>query len=151
MEDFIVIDGDSVQFTPAFGPAIVIVQPGKITAGQVFPPASDAFVIQGRRPCREGDEKSVSLPGCSYMTPQYSIPGTGTLKIERLNADQIATNTRIGGKRVLLKGSTFIAKFEVQSPAKQPPAGPGAPIPDATPQYLGQGRFVTTNASKKGS
>jgi hypothetical protein len=38
------------------------------------------------------------------MTPQYSIPGTGMLKIERLNPDQIATNTRIGGKRVLLKG-----------------------------------------------
>jgi hypothetical protein len=63
MEDFIVIDGDSVQFLPAFGPAIEIVQPAKITAGQVFPPATDAFVIQGRRPCREGERNRSASPG----------------------------------------------------------------------------------------
>jgi hypothetical protein len=52
---------------------------------------------------------------------------------------------------VLLKGSMFTAKFEVQSPAKQPPPAPGPPIPDATPQYSGQGMFITTNIKFQGS
>lgn len=151
MEDFILIDGDLVQFTPSFGGATVVVGSGAITAGQVFPPAADAFVVQGKRPCLEGDERSVQIR-CTYITPQYSIPGIGTVKIDKLSPDQIAKNTRIGGKRVLLKGSTFTARFEVQMPAKQPPPGPGAPIPDPTPIYSGgQGRFVSTNVTRKGS
>jgi hypothetical protein len=85
------------------------------------------------------------------MTPQYSIPGTGTLKISALASDQKAKKTKTGGKAVLLKGGTFTAKFEVQSPAKQPPPGPGSPIPDATPQYSGKGMFVTTNSKFQGS
>jgi hypothetical protein len=52
---------------------------------------------------------------------------------------------------VLLKGGSFTARFEVQNPAKQPPAGPGAPIPDATPEYSGSGVFVTTNTKFEGS
>jgi hypothetical protein len=99
----------------------------------------------------DGDEKDVSVPGCTYMTPQYSIPGTGTLKISALAGDQKAKKTQTGGKLVLLKGSSFTAKFEVQSPAKQPPPGPGSPIPDASPQYSGSGTFITTNTKFQGS
>jgi hypothetical protein len=80
-----------------------------------------------------------------YTTPQYSIPGTGTLKIAALAADQKAKRSRSGSKPILLKGSKFKAKFEVQNPAKQPPPVPGSPIPDATTQYSGEGTFVTTN------
>ena len=85
------------------------------------------------------------------MTPQYSIPGTGTLKIAALDSSQKATKTKTGGKAVLLKGGNFTAKFEVQSPAKQPPPGPGAPIPDPTPQYSGKGRFLTNNIKFRGT
>jgi hypothetical protein len=85
------------------------------------------------------------------MTPQYSIPGTGTLKIAALAPNQKALKTRTGGKAALLKGGTFTARFEVQVPAKQPPPGPGPPIPDATPQYSGSGMFVTTNQRFQGS
>ena len=72
--------------------------------------------------CVDGDEKKVEVAGCSYyMTPQYPIPGTGTLKIAALAGNQKATKTSTGGKAVLLKGGNFTASFEVQSPAKQPP------------------------------
>ena len=144
MTDFILIDGDVVNFMPNFGPAIVLVQPGKMRG-------SGPATINGKKICVDGDEKNVSVSGCTYMTPQYSIPGTGTLKIAALAGNQKAKKTNTGGKLVLLKGANFTAKFEVQSPAKQPPPGPGSPIPDATPQYSGNGMFITTNIKFQGS
>lgn len=144
MPDFILIDGDIANFIPAFGAATVVVQPGKLAG-------SGPATLNGKNICVDGDEKNVSVPGCTYMTPQYSIPGVGTLKIEALAGDQKATKTNTGGKAVLLKGSNFTAKFEVQSPAQQPPPGPGSPIPDSTPQYSGNGMFITTNTKFQGS
>lgn len=144
MADLILMDGDQAVFMPAFSPAIVVVQPGKLAG-------SGPATIGGKKICVDGDESKVSVPGCAYMTPQYSIPGTGTLKISALAGNQKATKTQTGGKKMLLKGGNFTAKFEVQSPAKQPPPGPGSPIPDATPQYTGNGMFVTTNAKFVGT
>lgn len=136
MGDFVLVDGDPVLFIPAFGPAVVVVQPGKISG-------SGPATINGKKICVDGDEGGVSVPGCSYMSPAYPIPGTGTLKIQALGSDQKAKKTQTGGKPVLLKGSVFNAKFEVQSPAQQPT--PGGPVPDGTPQYAGQGQFIATN------
>lgn len=144
MTDIILIEGDSVIFNPAFTPATVVVQPGKLMS-------SSLATIGGKKICVEGDELNVAVPGCTYMTPQYSIPGTGTLKIAALAGNQKAKKTWIGSKPVLLKGANFIATFEVQSPAQQPPPGPGSPIPDATPQYTGNGTFVSTNAKFMGT
>ena len=144
MSDFILIDGDMAMFMPSFGAAVVVVQPGTITG-------SGPATLDGTLLCVEGDESSVSVPGCMYMTPQYSIPGTGTLSIDALASDQLATKTSTGSTPVLLKGGNFTAKFEVQSPAQQPPPGPGSPIPDATPSYSGQGMFMTTNVKLKGT
>ena len=143
MEDFILIDGDQAIFLPAFGAATVVVQPGKLEG-------SGPATLKGKTVCVDGDESKVSVPGCMYMTPQFCIPGTGTLKIAALAGDQKATKTKSGSKAVLLKGSQFTAKFEVQSPAQQP-APPAPPIPDATPQYSGHGMFVTTNTLFKGT
>ena len=117
---------------------MVVVQPGKLQG-------SGPATLNGKMLCVDGDETKVSVPGCTYMTPQYSIPGTGTLKIAALAGNQKATKTNTGAKAVLLKGGNFTAKFEVQSPAQQPPPGPGSPIPDAMPQYAGNGMFITTN------
>jgi len=144
MPDFILIEGDKANFLPSFGAAIVVVQPGDLKG-------SGPATLNGKKICVDGDEKNVSVPGCTYMTPQYSIPGTGTLKISALAGDQKAKKTKTGGKAVLLKGGMFTAKFEVQSPAKQPPPVPGPPIPDATPQYSGKGMFITTNSKFQGS
>ena len=144
MSDFILMEGDKANFLPTFGAAIVVVQPGDLKG-------SGPATINGKKICVDGDEKNVSVPGCTYMTPQYSIPGTGTLKIDALAGDQLAKKTNTGGKAVMLKGKQFTAKFEVQSPAKQPPPGPGSPIPDSSPSYSGNGMFITTNTKVKGS
>lgn len=144
MPDYVLIDGDTVMFMPAFAPATVVVQPGKIAG-------SGPATLGGKTLCVDGDEADVQVAGCMYMTPQYSIPGSGTLKIAALAADQKAQKTKTGSKLVLLVGSQFTAKFEVQSPAQQPPPGPGSPIPDATPKYSGQGMFITSNVKFKGA
>lgn len=145
MSDYILIDGDMATFMPSFGAATVVVQPGTITA-------SGEATLSGSKVCIEGDESSVEVPGCMYMTPVYSIPGTGTLKIDSLGGDQVASHTKSADTAVLLKGSTFQAKFEVQSPAQQPPPGPGSPIPDSMTSYSGgSGSFVTTNTKFKGT
>ena len=144
MPDYILIEGDKANFLPNFGAAVVIVQPGDLKG-------SGPATLNGTKVCVDGDEKNVSVPGCTYMTPQYCIPGTGTLKIDALAANQKAKKTNTGGKPVLLKGGSFTAKFEVQSPAQQPPPGPGSPIPDATPQYSGSGMFITSNTKFQGS
>jgi hypothetical protein len=138
MSDFILVDGDVVMFMPSFAAATVIVRPGTLAG-------SGPATIGGKKVCVDGDESRVSVRGCMYMTPQYSIPGTGTLEISALAGNQKARHTSTGGKPVLLKGGNFTAKFEVQSPATQPPPAPGPPIPDATMQYSGSGMFVTTN------
>ena len=99
--DFILIDNDQAIFMPTFGPALVAVQPGQIKA-------SGEATFEGTKVCIEGDEASVEVPGCSYMTPTYPIPGTGTLYIEALGFDQIAQHTHSNGGLVLLKGSIFL-------------------------------------------
>jgi len=141
MADYIVIDGDTAQFLPAFGAAMVVVQPGTMQG-------SGPATLNGKALCIEGDEGNVSVPGCMYMTPQYSIPGVGTLSIDALANDQIATKTQTGGTALLLKGGQFNAKFEVQSPAQQP-ASP--PVPDATPSYSGNGMFISNNTKFQGT
>lgn len=143
MPDFILIDNDIVNFKPNFGAAVVTVQPGTLKG-------SGPATFSGKTLCVDGDEKNVSVPGCPYIAGPYSIPGVGTLKIDALAPDQKAQKTYTGGKLVLLKGSNFIAKFEVQTPAQQPT--PTGPVPDATPLYSGgSGSFATTNTKFQGS
>ncbi|NJN17067.1 MAG: hypothetical protein HC822_12735 [Oscillochloris sp.] len=144
MADFILIEGDKANFLPNFGPAIVFVQPGTLSG-------SGPATFNGKKLCVDGDEKKLSVPGCSYITAQHSIPGTGTLKIAALAGDQKTIKMKTGGKAMLLKGSQFTATFEIQSPAQQPPPGPGSPIPDANPQYSGNGMFATTNTKLQGA
>jgi hypothetical protein len=144
MTDYILIDGDTVLFMPNFGAAIVVVQPGTLAG-------SGPATMNGKTICIEGDEQNVEVPGCQYVAPPYVIPGTGTLKIDSLAGDQVATKTLTGDTAVMLKGGQFTAKFEVQSPAQQPPPGPGSPIPDSTTQYTGQGSFVNSNTKFQGT
>jgi hypothetical protein len=141
--DYVLVDGDMAIFQPTFGAAIVVVLPGTLTASG---PAS----VGGKKVCIVGDEKGVVVRGCMYLTPSHPIPGTGTLEIEALAGDQQATKTSTGNTKMMLVGSSFTAKFTVQSPAMQP-APPASPIPDPTPQYSGTGNFVTTNLTLRGS
>lgn len=146
MTDFILADGDTAMFLPTFGVAVVIVRPGILKG-------SGPATLGGKKLCVDGDEKKLTVPGCTYMTPQYSIPGLGTLSIESLAPNQKATKTQTGGKAVLLKGTQFTAKFEVMTPAMQPPAPPAipSPVPDAMRSYTGMGMFITTNLKFQGT
>jgi hypothetical protein len=142
MADYILTTGDTVMFKPSFGAATVVVAPGTLSG-------TGRGKVAGKPVCVQGDEATVMVPGCAYQTPQYSIPGVGTLSIAALAGDQVAQRTKSGGKPVLLKGGDFTAKFQVMVPAMQP-TGAG-PVPDATPQYSGNGSFVTTNVRAKGT
>ena len=137
---------EKLEINPTFEQAIVTVLPGSLIG-------SGKDKINQQLVCVDGDEKKVMVPGCPYMTPQYSIPGVGMLSITSLAGNQKAQKTKSGGKPVLLKGATFQAKFQVMVPAQQPPAPPAipSPIPDATPQYSGTGTFITTNLMVKGT
>lgn len=142
MADYVLLDGDQAIFMPAFGAATVVVRPGKLAA-------SGPSTLSGSKWCVDGDEKSVSVPGCVYVTSSHPIPGTGTLEISALASDQVATKTKSGGTAVMLVGSSFTAKLGVESPAQQPTPS-GATVPDATPEYSGSGTFVSTNTKLKG-
>jgi hypothetical protein len=141
MSDYLLIDGDKAIFSPSFGTATVIVQPGTLIA-------SGPATVSGKKVCVAGDEKSVSVAGCSYTTTSHPIPGIGALEIASLAADQTAGKTRSGGILVMLVGSSFTARFVVQSPAQQPTST--GPVPDPTPRYAGSGSFLTMNAKFKG-
>lgn len=142
MADFILMTGDIAMFNPPFGQAIVTPLPGNIIG-------SSKDTITKKMLCVDGDEKTVIVPGCPYMTPSHPIPGVGILSIDSLAANQKAVRTKSNGKPVLLKGGTFKAKFQVVAPAQQPT--PAGPVPDPTPQYSGTGSFITTNFRVKGT
>jgi len=140
MSDLIIVDGDTVNFLPSFGAAVVVPIPTTIAG------TASKTNVTGKPACLEGDEKDVQSAGCMYIAGGYVIPGTGTLKIDKLNSDQLTGKLKIEGKKVILHGSMFDAVFEVQSPAQQPT--PGGPVPDATPKYSGgKGMFVPSNTS----
>ncbi|MDB9496266.1 hypothetical protein PN441_05120 [Spirulina major CS-329] len=142
MADFILTTGDLAMFNPTFGSAIVTVIPGNLTG-------TGKGMINKKMVCVDGDEKTVMVPGCPYITASHPIPGVGMLSIASLGADQKAKRTKSNNKPVLLKGSTFTAKFQVMAPAQQPT--PAGPIPDPAPQYSGTGTFITTNMRVKGT
>ncbi|KAF3886728.1 MULTISPECIES: hypothetical protein [Nostocales] len=141
MLDFILIANDPAIFNPTFGKAIVVVFPRTLSG-------TGRATVQGRTICVEGDEKRVIVPGCPYTSPPFVTPGAGTLSIQSLNPNQKATRVKSGGKAVLLKGSTFNARFQVMVPAIQPSL---PPISDPVPVYTGTGTFFTTNMRVKGT
>lgn len=140
MTDYLIMEGDMAVFLPAFGAALVVVRPGTMSG-------TGRSTASGKKICVEGDEKQLMVAGCSYTSGPYSVPGVGTLKIDSLGFDQTSQKTKSGNKAIIIKGSTFNAKFEVQAPAQQPTAA--GPVPDATPQYMGTGNFQTSNVKWK--
>jgi len=135
--DYILLTGDTVFFDPAVGAAIVT----DLKSGTLQ--GSSTASYDGKKICLDGDEKKVMVPGCPYTAGAFSVPGTGTLKIESLAGDQKAQKTQFDGKAAMLKGSKFNAVFEVVAPAQAPPP---ASTPDPMPRHSGgTGSFVTTN------
>jgi hypothetical protein len=143
VSDFIVKTGDTVVFTPAFGPALVVVAPGTISG-------TGKAKIDGSIICVLGDEGSVVVSGVAYTVGAFTIPGAGTLTIAALGSDQVGTKTSSLHNAAILNGSTFTARFTASLPAGQPnPSGP--PTPDPVGTFTGSGQFVTTNVRVKGT
>lgn len=140
MSDYVVISGDTAIFLPIFGIATVTVAPGTIIG-------SGTADVNGVSVCVEGDEASVVVPGCAYITTAGHVtPGVGVLTISGLNSDQVASSTDNNGLPLILKGSSFDAKFTVVAPAIIPPP---VNTPDTTTEYSGSGNFMTTNTIVK--
>jgi hypothetical protein len=139
--DQIIRTGDQVQFMPNFGAAVLIAPAMTTITG-----SAATVNAAGMTACVEGDEKSVVLPGIPYISGSFVTPGTCTLTIQQLGADQLSQKTKIGGKKVIVKGSTFTAKMQVMSPAMQPNP-PAPPIPDPVAVKTGTGMFITTNVT----
>lgn len=144
MPDFILITGDQAMFIPIFGKAIVVVRPGTLTG-------TGKATVNKKIICIDGDEKKVIVPGCPYTSPPFVTPGTGTLSIQSLAINQKARKVKSTRKAVLLKGTTFIARFQVIVPAQIPPTPVTPAIPDPIPLYSGTGYFTTTNMTTKGT
>ncbi|MEH2070099.1 MAG: hypothetical protein V7K47_18380 [Nostoc sp.] len=140
MLDFILITGDRAMFNPNFGKAIVVVRPGFLT-GTGIP------TVNKKKICVIGDETKVIVPGCSYTSPPNVTPGTGTLFIQSLAINQKARKVKSQLRTVLLKGTTFTARFQVIVPATTPTV---PPEPDTMLVYFGTGFFTTTNRKVKG-
>ena len=56
-----------------------------------------------------------------------------------------------GNAPVLLKGKFFEAKFKPTLGAKEAPKPPAPQLDDKTPEYKGQGQFLTNNKKYKGT
>jgi hypothetical protein len=141
MSDYILINGDKAKFERSFGAAEVVVREGALIA-------SGPATLNEEKLWVQGDEDTVLVAGCMYTTKSYPVPGVGTLQIASLASDQTALKTRSGGKAVLLVGSSFTARFMVQTPAQLVTAA--GTQTDATPQYSGTGTFITTNTKFTG-
>jgi hypothetical protein len=137
MSDLIIVDGDQVTFQPSFNMGTMNVLSGLSTT---ISGSAANTKVGTKAPCLAGDEKNVQSPGCNYAAPPFS-GGTGTLKIDKLNNDQLTQTTEIEGKKVILKGSTFDAVFEVMTPGV---ASNGST--DTTTKYSGgKGSFTASN------
>lgn len=133
MSNFIVINGDRVQFMPLFEDSMVAVQPGTITG-------SGHATLSGKKVCVTSDITSVNVTNVSYVSPQYPVAGLGTLKIKNLNGDQQKQWCESNGK-VIVVGTMFTATFDVTSPAKAASPLNGS---DTNLQKTGSGSFINS-------
>lgn len=131
MSSLVIVDNDLLIFSPAFGSKTVTI-PGvpKISG-------TGEASIQNKKICIAGDEKKVSV-SATYISGAFSIPGTGTVTITSLAADQQATYAT-ARTPVIVKGSEFTALFTVNSPALNPQS-----VPDPTPTASGTGTFINS-------
>lgn len=101
--------------------------------------------IQGKEVCVDGDEKLVIPITPQYKTPPFTAaPGAGLGTIAALGGDQKAKKVKVNSKAVILKGSTFQAKFMGTAPAMKPvPPPPPNDLTFAAPS-MGTGTFTAT-------
>jgi hypothetical protein len=141
--DFIIKTGDMLQVTVT-PPALV----PQLAAPIPLQGSSTSLQIAGAFACLVGDELPAAIKGpLTYTSPPFVTPGTGQLQVILLPTN-MSTQTQ-NGKPILLKGQTFQALFQVQSPAMQPT--PGGPVPDPLMVKPFTAQFVTTNLTVQAS
>ena len=127
----VLLDGDLVVLTPAFGHAIAV--------GTLAVPVKGSALasFDGRALCVERDLTSVTA-SVAYSTPSCPVPGSARITVESLNGSQRSTVVTDSGKPVVLAVGRVAAMLEVVVPAIGPPP---SSIPDATRKYPGSGVF----------
>lgn len=126
----VIVDGDVLVITPAFGDrTVTITVPPKI-------PASGKTKINGKHVCIVGDELKIHL-AATYVTPVYTVPGSGMVTIA-LDASQQAKVASDGEIPLIVKGQSFTATFTFTAPAQMPPP---ASTPDSAPPSKSTGIF----------
>lgn len=124
----VIVDGDALTIVPVFGDHVVtITRPAKMVAG-------GKATIDGKKVCVVGDESNVRL-AATYVTPVYSVAGSGMVTIE-LDASQKAKVASDGGTPLITMGATFIATFTATVPAQMPPPA-STPDPVLTSKSTG--------------
>ena len=108
--------------------------------------SSANLMVMGMPACLEGDElPKMLLAPMPYISPPYVIPGLGTVSVTITPTNKTATTDN--GKKILIKGGTFQAKFQVSAPAMMPT--PAGPQPDPVSVKPGTATFITTNTTTK--
>lgn len=132
MSNYIVVDGDRLNFEPMFG--VNTVTP---TAHAIR--GSGVAAIENKKICIRGDEKKVSVSAI-YSSAGYPNQGTGTITIASLATDQLATFSTAETELIVV-GSRFTALFTVDSPATHPQNGP-----DPVSTTSGRGTFINSQS-----
>jgi Contractile injection system spike tip protein len=134
--DFIIKTGDQIKITIP-PPAIV-----PMLQAPVPLVGTGSMVMESNQPiCLQGDELPPTLKApMPYTAPPFVTPGMGSLQII-LMPNNLTTMTQ-NGKPIIIKGATFQAIFNVQSPAMQPT--PAGPVPDPLLVKPGTAMFITT-------
>jgi len=135
--DFVIRSNDMIQITVP-PPAVV----PQLAAPIPLIGTGTTVMVGGQPVCLQGDECPPSIRGpLTYTAPPFVTPGTGTIEIELL-PDNLTMKT-VQGKPMIIKGATFLAQFNVQSPAMQPT--PGGPVPDPLMVKPCNCQFITTD------
>lgn len=139
VDSYIIRSNDMIQITVT-PPAVV----PQIAAPVPLIGSSTSVTVGGQPVCLQGDElpPSIKVP-LTYTAPPFVTPGTGKLNIELLPTNLTATTEQ--GKKIILKGATFPATFNVQTPAQQPT--PTGPVPDPLIVKNCTCQFITTNVN----
>jgi hypothetical protein len=137
--DFVLRTGDLLSVTlapPVVVPALVAPVP-LIGTGLTVTAGGVAL-------CLEGDEIPPALRApLPYVSPPFVTPGMGTLTVMLTPANR--TLQTVNGRAILLRGTPFVAQFQVVVPAMQPT--PVGPVPDPVVVKPGQAQFITTNVT----
>ena len=132
MSSLVVIDGDALKFETNFGANMVTPTAPCLIQG------SGEADITNKKICVLGDESKVSI-AATYTKSTHPTPGTGTITIAALAADQQALFVT-AETAVIVAGSQFTARFTPVSPAMDPQ---GKPDPNMGPAQ-GTGTFINS-------